>query len=291
MGKCPQTKAYKPLPLRRDFWREFPSKIQEGVVILARDLPESEDVRNAAQAILITHIQSRLMLSFKRPPLTSGGEFYTEFFTTYVKAIGEEELRVWKEFCDDVDATLLEDPGRDLTDKEAAYLTYVFLDDSWIPPTSTEYYMNLPVYARAYEELVQEKYGKGYTPEIFYKALRAHMPNFILWLIAMDPVILVLLTMNAKPRDLVNQPLILNTDTVLDAKFMCLGEDDDSFFFLPKFVGAIHEHAKQCAFREDHLGRTEDRGCPVLYSFERDAIICFAIEELIAQHRMYEHKT
>lgn len=146
--------------------------------------------------------------------------------------------------------------------------------------------MNLAVYARTYEELLREKYGERYTPAIFYRALREHMPRFMFELIAMDSVTSALLTINAKPRELADEMLILRPETTLGRRFMGLGEDD-SFFFQPKFVEIVREHARAQDIREDYEGRTEDRGCPVLYATERDAILRFAIEELVTQHEHY----
>jgi hypothetical protein len=289
MSECPHGKRFAPLPLRRGFWRELPKKIKEGVVLLAEDLPESEDIRNAAQSILIGYIESRLMESFRRPTLKPGGDFFQEFFATYMEAIQIEELRVWEEMSCEIDYAISERPDRDLTDKEAAYLTYTMLGYE-IPPQSQELYMNLAVYARVYDELLRGKYGEHYTPTFFYKALREHMPAFLFKLIGMSSVISALLTMNAKPRELVDETLILQPHTILESRFMEIGEDN-SFFFLPKFVEVVYEHVEEKNFTNDFVGRTEDRGCPVLYASGRNTIIHFSIEELIAQHKLYEHNT
>jgi len=288
MSECPHGTRFKPLPLRRGFWKKLPNKIKEGTVLLARDLPEREDVRNAAQSILIGHIASRLISGFNRPALKRGGEFYGEFFATYMEAIQAEELRIWEEISCEMDRALAERPGRDLTDTQAAYLTYAMLGHQE-PPQSQELYMNLAVFARTYEELLRDKYGEAFAFALFYKALREHMPAFLFRLIGMDSLISVLLTMNAKPRELVNETLILRPGTVIESRFMDLGEDD-SFAFRPKFVEVAHEHAQKNNLRKDFVGRTEDRGCPVLFASGRDAVIRFSIEELIAQHESYEHK-
>lgn len=292
MSICPHGARYKPLPLRRGFWREFPKKIKEGVVLLAENSPEGEDIRNAAQSILIGHVESRLMSSFQRPALKGGGEFYGEFFAVYMELIKADELRIWEEISCELDLAISQQPSRELTVLEAAYLSYMMLKgkQSKEPPQSQELYMNLAVFARAYEELLRKKYGEEFSHALFYKALREHMPVFLLRLIGMDSIMSMLLTMNAKPRELVDETLILHPEMKLDLRFMELGEDD-SFSFRPRFVEVMCEHVQQHNFTEDSLGRTEDRGCPVLYAPLRDAIISFSIEELIAQHQSYEHKT
>jgi hypothetical protein len=263
----------------------MPDKIREGTVLLAETLPEREDVRNAAQAILIDYMQSRLMTSFRRPPLPRKEAFYAEFFGTYMRLIREEELRIWEEIGREVDTALAGNPLRELTEKEAAYLTIAMLGHPE-GPSSMELYMNLAFYAQGHETLLKEKYGDWYAPGIFYRALRAHMPRFLLRLIGMDSITGILLTMNARPRDHIDSGSVIEPDTVIDERLMELGEDD-SYGFAPKFVEAVCEHAREQAFTEDAVGRTEDRGCPVLYSGERDAIISFAIEELVAQHERY----
>lgn len=284
MSECPYGKRYKPLPLRRGFWREYPAKIKEGVVLIPRNVPEGHDMSNAAQAVLISHIESRLMEHFQRPVLSRSGEFYAEFNRAYTYAAYVQERRIWEEIGCEVDQSLAEKPDRELTDKEAAYLTLVMFGHP-TPPESMELYMFLPAYARAYEELLREKYGDRYTPALFYKALREHMPKFILQIIGMDMVITFLLTMNLATGP-IEEGFILKPGTVLDTRLMKLGEND-ALFLLPKFVDAIHERAREQNYREDQNGRTEDRGCPVLFASKRDEILSFAIEELIAQHALY----
>ncbi|MBY0294336.1 hypothetical protein K2Q08_03330 [Patescibacteria group bacterium] len=272
------------MPLRRGFWREYPAKIKEGVVLIPRDLPEGQDMSNAAQAVLISHIESRLMEKFRRPVLSRFGEFYAEFNRAYTDATSIQELRIWEEIGCEVDESLAEQPDRELTDKEAAYLTLVMWGHPK-PPESMELYMFLPAYARVYEELLREKYGERYTPALFYKALREHMPKFILQIIGMDMVITFLLTMNLATGP-IEDGFILKPSTVLDVRLMRLGEND-ALSLLPKFVDVIHERAREQNYKEDQNGRTADRGCPVLFASKRDEILSFAIEELIAQHELY----
>jgi hypothetical protein len=294
MSNCPQGKRFKPLPLRRGFWRELPKKLKAGVVLLTENTPEGEDIRTAAQSILISIIESRLMGEFKRPALKPGREFYAEFLAVYQDHIQAEEFRIWEELGCEIDQSLAKQPNRDLTEVEAAYLTYTMLRTETVlleqePPQSNELYMNLAVYARAYEELLREKYKGQHTPELLYKALREHMPNFLFRLIGMDSVLSILLTMNAIPKELAGEKILLHERTVIEPRFMELGADD-SFSFRPKFLEMVCDLARRQNFTEDSLGRTEDRGCPVLYATERDAIIRFSIEELIAQHASHEHK-
>jgi hypothetical protein len=288
MTNCPAGKRFKPLPLRRGFWRELPDKIKGGIVLIAEDEAEGEDIRNAAQSILISDIAPRLMKDFRRPKLESGKEFFEAFFYAYAEEVYAEELRIWEEISDEIDRTLAEQPGRDLTGSEAAYLTYSLLGYEE-PPQSFELYMNLAVFARTYEELLRKKYGPEYTAALFYQALREHMPNFLFRLIGMDSVTSALLTLNAKPRETAGETLILQPTTRLESRFMELREDD-SFSFRPQFVDMIHEHMRSFGIKEDGQGRTEDRGCPVLYASERSAIVRFSIDQLIAEHESYGHK-
>lgn len=289
MNECPHGKRYKPLPLRRGFWREYPAEFRKGLVLTPSSVAEGIDMATAAQAVLINHIESRLMRNFKRPTLAREGDFYAEFNKAYVRMAYAEEHRIWKEIGREVDQAFMLEPEREFTDKEAAYLTLWRLGVKK-PPQSIELYMFLPAFAQAYEELLRKKYAERYTPAIFYKALRTHMAAFLLRIIGMDMVIIFLLTLNMVSTIPNAKGFILKPGVVLDSRLMGLKEDD-KLFLSSAFVEAIHERAREQNFREDQSGRTEDRGCPVLYSSQRDAIIRFAIEELIAQHELYEHKT
>lgn len=289
MSECPFGKRYKPLPLRRGFWREYPDRLKNGVVLWTKDESRRYDMMSAANSILLSHVQWRLRASFRRPALKAGRDFYAEFFRAYVEVSYAEECRIWDEIGCEVEQTFSERHVHGFTDKEAAYLTLVGLGQKE-PPQSMELYMFLPSYARAYEELLHEKHGEQYTHEILYQRLREHMPKFLLQVIGTDMVVTFLTTLN-----LVSMPprgpegFILKPDVPLDLRLMDLDEDD-KLFLLPKFIDAIHEQAREKGIKEDQNGRTEDRGCPVLFASERDAIITFAIDELIAQHELY-HKT
>ncbi len=262
--------------------------IREGVVLLERDLPEGRDISNTAQSELISHIQSELMKTFKRPQLKRGCEFYSEFSAAYEEAIRVEEFRIWENMSNEIDNALSKNPDRELSEKEAAYLAYT-MHGSEDPPQSWELYMNLAVFARVYEELLRKKYDKQFSSKLFYEALRTHMPTFLFHLMSMSPIILRQVIMYAKPRELLEESPLLHPRTTLESRCFEIGKDD-SFSFLPKFVEAMCDHVweHKHEFREDPFGRTEDRGCPFLYSSRRNEVMRFSIEELIAQHKQYE---
>lgn len=284
MSGCPHGKRYKPLPLRRGFWREYFGKIKQGEILTPASVDEALDMSSAAQAVLISHIESRLIQNFKRPALVTGDDLYAEFNRAYVQMVYGEELRIWEEIGLEVDHALVLEPERSFTDKEAAYLTLIRLKHK-DPPQSIELYMFLPAYAQAYESLLKEKYGERYTSVLFYNALREHMPKFMLQIISMDMVITFLITWHLLP-EVHTEGYLLKPGVVLNSRCMGLS-DDDKLFLLPTLIEAIHEHARKKGFKEDQNGRTEDRGCPVLYSSARNAILRFAIEELIAQHQLW----
>lgn len=284
MGKCPAEKRYKPLPLRRGFWREYLKQLEKGVALIPENFLEWEDVRNAAQAVIIDHIQSRLMVRFKRPIISDFREFFTRFNDEYVERIREVEIEVWDEICNETTEALLKRPDRDMSDKEAACLTYLFSGHP-MPPDSTEFYMTMTIFARAYQELLQEKYLENYKPEIFYQALRQHMYKFIMSLLALDSAMAGLLVMGAA-KDLTSGYNTIETHTVIDSQFLEL-DSNDAMSFTPEFVTRASDYAQEEKIKADASGRKEDRGCPALFAKRRDAIICFAIEELIAQHQIY----
>jgi hypothetical protein len=286
MNECPHRARFKPLPLRRGFWRDLPNKLKEGIVLLPETVPEIRDTRAAAHAVIIDHMQPRLIQNFVRPLLSGTKEFYGEFFMAYLKASYRTERRIWEEIAREFDQAIAENPLRELTAQEAAYLTLV-AHGYKTGPQSMELYMNLASYARAYEGLLRDKYGDWFTGATFYKALRAHMPKFLSRLIGLDAVILNLVTINLTPRKHRRGiGFVLRPSIALDARLLDLGEND-SLSFPPKFLHEIHKLAKEVGFKTDLNGRTEDRGCPVLFADEYPKILSFAIEELIAQHQLY----
>ena len=53
----------------------------------------------------------------------------------------------------------------------------------------------------------------------------------------------------------------------------------------PKIIEFFKRHAKEHDIKSDHIGRTENRGCPFLKTNNQDVIITFAIDELIGQYK------
>jgi hypothetical protein len=280
------SEKFKPLPLRRSFWKEIPPLLKRGVVVVPEDAAEREDARNAAQAVIIDSIEKELMSTFQRPELPGKDEFYSEFFTAYDSAVTEQETVIWGNIGKRVEEKTKKHQAGPLDEESAAYLTLRRLGEEEAPQ-SRELYLTLAPIGRAYEERLREKYGEHYSPSLLYDGFRKHMPHFMLRFISMDSVISHLVALNSPTKETRakdNTEPLISSHTKFDPRVIQL-DDHDSLRFAPKFIDLIHSYAREKGITEDMHGRTEDRGCPVLYSSERDAIIKFAIEELIAQHQ------
>ena len=274
---------FRPLPLRRQFWKEYPKVIRDGAVILPESPAEREDIRNAAQSVMIEYIERGLMHDFKRPELPDKDDFYSEFSAIYPDAIQAEEFRQWERAGDAFAQRTKENPAAPLDETSAAYLTLTFMGMEE-PPQSIELYPILAAFGRAYESLLREKYGDQYSDELLYRNLRSQMKPFLLRFIGMDSITSMLLSQNAVTKETQHDTMILHPGAVIEPRLLDLGEND-SLRFPPEFIDAVHKHIREQGITKDPLGRTEDRGCPVLYSSERDAVVEFAIEELIAQRK------
>ena len=291
MNGAPKNERFKPLPMRREFWKIMPDLIKDGVVVLPEDPKEINDARAAAFSVLIDHQERELIEHFRRPELTQD-DFYTDFAVSYSTEITNQESEIWDRFEKETAQKQEQEPTAPLTEQEAAYLTLTAADAArGIPtdhPQSIELYEFLPKYVESYEALLKQKYGDSYSPDILYEALRKYMPKFMTRFIAMDPVISKIAAINLMSEESLDK----GDDTAhatFEPRTMEL-DGDDSLQFKKLFVDAIHEHAMEKNFTEDSVGRTEDRGCPALYSNQRDAVLKFAVEEMIAQHKLYLEK-
>ncbi len=292
--KHEKKERWKPLPLRREFWKKLPKSLNEGIVLIPEDSNEKDDIGHAAQAILIDYIEDALMKHFERPEIRAGEDFYEAFSATYVSTIQSLEMQAWQELSEKADKTLQENTGVDLHPREAAYLTLTSLErHEREAVSSVELYILLSLYAEVYETLLKEKYAEAYTPELFYSALRTNMPNFLLRFIALDGVIGGLLAFNAQTQEsldiMTGSGELFPPATKYESRMFYL-DGDDTLKFKEVFVDTVHAFAKEKELTADQSGRTFDRGCPVLYAEKRDEILQFAIEELIAQHKLFHQK-
>jgi len=282
---------WKPLPLRREFWKVLPAKLKDGVVLISDDKAEKEDMRNAAQAVLIDYIEEELMRTFESPILDKQKDFYNTFWRVYFEVVQRKEVEAWDNLSTEVDNLLKKSPNAELTVREAAYLTLNMVSrHETMAVSSVELYFFLSMSAQVYETLLKEKYKNSYNDKIFYECLRKNFPKFLSRLIGLDSVIAAVLSTNIQTAESLEHNAAtvkegdLTFETEYDPNFFYLG-DDDSLHINPKLMEEIYKYAKENEISEDMIGRTADRGCPVLYASKRDAIIDFAIEELIEQHK------
>jgi hypothetical protein len=263
----------------------MPDLVRNGTIVLPDDPAAREDARNAAQAVIIGYIERDLMEHFRRPKLDSEKSVYPEFCDKYADASREQEFEIWEKIGREVEASTKAHPESPLDERAAAYLTLQFLEYDG-PPRSEELYMSLPLFAEAYEKKLKEKYGDAYAHERLYEGMRKSFPAFLTRYIGMNSIISILATTNLATKETFDKSSPpLRPDVIFEPRMLRL-KDDDSLVFSETFVDIIHEHAQRKNYKEDQVGRTEDRGCPVLFSEERDAILAFSIEEMIAQHKM-----
>lgn len=278
-------KYTNPLPPRRGFWSRALEYLADGRVLCDEgDIGVRRDNKIAAQSVLIDEIGRRLMKTFTRPQLPEHTEFYKGFYQVYENAVQETDNLIWEKLCDEFDEEIKKKNGTtDLSKSEAAYLTYAFtgIEEA---PQSYELYLNLALFARAYEQLLRTKYDSNFTYEHYYTALRNRMPEFLLRLTSMDSLVLFLLRVNAEPHE-ENQRMGLHAESIIDPRLLTLHRDE-SFNFRNEYVDLVHKHILAHNLKDDFRGRTESRGCPVLRSSIPRELYDFAVEELIAQHKM-----
>lgn len=277
----------KPLPFRREFRKVLIPLLEKGTVLVTeRRSPEWWDAQNAAQTILINHLHPKIVASFKRPALPEDGNLYQNFAQMYVKEIDQAEKDAWAVFGSSFSekfARMNKDDLDNLTDAEAAYLTLSQAEDVDSMPSSQELFEYLPRYTEVYEGLLKKKYGENYEPERLYVNLRTKMPQFLLKFIAMDSLLVEKTNLYGQ-TELDEDADLVPSDFSFNPAVFELTEDDN-LVFTRRFVDFVHNSLEKKDVK-DSQGRTEDRGCPVLFAEKgvRDTIINFAIEELISQH-------
>ncbi len=277
----------KPLPFRRRFRTVLLSLFEQGTVIVAEtNTPEWWDAQNAAQTICINHLHPKVIADFSRPVLPDTGDFYERFSDKYIQEVRKTETAVWREFgkkfnkrFEDLDSDALDN----LSDIEAAYLVLSRAETAQIPG-SEELFGFLARVSEVYETLLKKKFKERYSPSMFYKMLRENMSVFILKFIALDSVIAEDTFLFAGAKKQADGSLSVSGFSLNPIVFQ-LG-DNDELLFTKDFTNFVHQEVEGKGKTSDSVGRTEDRGCPVLFAKKevRDGIISFAIEELIAQH-------
>ncbi len=295
------------LPRRPEFRKRILDAFKSGTVVvleppssrenmITRDeyVAEFTDISNAAQTVLIDHIQKALIERFVRPQIaqdTAKEAFYAVFAHDYARYVRDLEIAIWNELGEQVREQtehLTEHELDELPPTVAAYITYVGLGISR-PPSSIELYVYLAKYAESYETLLQQKYGSAYVPELYYEGLQKHIHSFMVKFIGMDSVMSERLTLNLTSPEVKSSIQFaealegvdpLNVDHLELTGAGGLG-------FKKDYVDRVHAHVRAHTISHDMMGRTETRGCPVLYAKERDRVIAFAINEIIIQHRQF----
>lgn len=274
-----------PLPRRFERVREIRNLLRKGIVVLPDNLTEHYDAANAAQSIIIDHLLTEVMESWKTPELIFDDEigFYKLFGITYLGEVIAREQTAWQALLD----STLSSHDLDLNNLrplEAATLTLAnFPGHHETAASSWELFYEISMHAQVYEKLLQEKYGKTFH-DTYYEGLRTSFSNYVKRLITLDSVIVDLYRSN------LNEVKSLASEAgeygPLSTQYFTLG-DNDEFTVQPHVLNLLKQYALENKLTKDSLGREENRGCPFMVSVTRDTFISFAIEEYITQHKLY----
>jgi hypothetical protein len=229
------------------------------------------------------------MRTFKSPDLPQTLPFYQDFSFTYYKRVAEIEKIKWQ----DLVTAVVSDQSIDLnglTPLQAAVLTLANLNGYENgAASSAELFVELPLHAEVYQKLLQIRLHDEYSDDIFYDLLRQKMPVLMKRIIALDSVIMGYYRSTMMSRDHVANPELAEYyKSPLDEEYFVM---TDSFDMVPnpELIALFKQHAQENNVTEDQLGRTANRGCPFLRVKNQDALIGFAINELIYQHRKQQN--
>ena len=286
-------KPPNPLPLRFDKVKEKRDLLSEGIVLNPASRDELYDITNVAQSIITEPVLDDVMKNWQTPSLECLPETFCKVFCeSYFSLIQENEIKSW----DVVASSVISDKDIDLnhlTPLQAAVLTLESIpgyEDRAV--SSQELFVELAMHAQQYETQLKKKLSHGYNTDIFYDLLRKNFPNFLKRLIALDSLIIDLYRTNS-PEQNRSDPdrIIMYLGSELDSKLYDVDENN-VFKIKPEYINGLKKFAQDSNFKEDSLGRTENRGCPFLVSNIKDSFIDFAIKEYISQHRkVYKNTT
>ncbi len=280
--KDPLPKRYHEVAVKR-------ALLEQGIVLSPDGYRTFDfyDTSNACQALIIEQLSERLIATWESPALKGDLPFYQDFAVTYYYEVMQSEEKLWQELVQELVSNESLDMN-ELTPHQAAVLTLSTMSGfENAAASSAELFVELALHAEVYKKLLQERFGAEFTDEMFYDCLRTCMPTLMKRLIAMDSVVIDYYRANVMDRRNLNDPDTAEYyKTPLDAKFFVLTESND-IRPNPKLIELFKQAALEKEEVSDTLGRTVNRGCPFLRADNQDALIHFAIDELIKQRENY----
>ena len=279
-----------PLPIHKDFWKDILPNLRKGFVAIEdRDNPNSwRDTYYAAMPEIIDAIYSEVIENFQRPTLeVSGHGFALDFIQQYEEQTDQEVTIIRERLEEELLATLTEAPDKELSPLEASLLSQMFADNRRLIPKSGPFYIQIGIYGYIYEQLLRKKMGESFSAEAFYQVLQKNFKDFLIAQTATNDLL-----SHAERSFLYGADYWENgekgvTFTLETLNYSHLYLDKNNILRVtPEGLEAIHQFVKEKKPIESLAGRTEERGCPVLYTRNRDAIYEFGVNEYIAQHKI-----
>lgn len=285
------------LPIRKDFWKDIIPKIKQGIIVLEGSQQNESrwrDIYYATMPEIITAIYSEAIENFKRPTLEKSGhgfplDFIREYHEQMNKSVETIRERIETELLDN----LKESPEKDLTPLEAALLSQTFNDNRTLIPDSGPFFIHIGIYGYIYEQLLKEKMGTAYSADALYETLEKNFSNVLLAQTATSNLLTEAERALLYGQDYWEKateggvPFTLKT---LNYSHLHL-DKNDVLRVTPEGVATIHEFIKEKKPTESLSGRTEERGCPVLYTKNLKDIYDFGVREYIAQHKIAHQQT
>jgi hypothetical protein len=279
-----------PLPIHKDFWKDILPSLKKGLVTIEdRDNPNSwRDTYYAAMPEIIDAIYSEVMENFQRPVLEVGGHgFALDFIRQYHEQTDLEVTAIRERVEEELLTTLAETPDKEFSPLEASLLSQMFADNRTLVPDSGPFYIHIGIYGYIYEELLKRKMRESFSAEALYQVLQKNFKNFLIAQTATSDLLL-----NVERSFLYGGGYWENSEegvpfTLDTLNYSYLYLDENNLLRVtPEGIEAIHQFIKEKKPVESLAGRTEERGCPVLYARNRDAIYEFGVQEYVAQHRI-----
>jgi hypothetical protein len=280
-----------PLPLHKDLWKDLLPNLRKGFVAIEdRDNPNSwRDTYYAAMPEIIDALYDEVIANFQRPTLEVSGHGFALDFIQYHKQIDREVATIRERVEEELLATLAETPDKELSPLEASLLSQMFADNRTLVPESGPFFIHIGTYGYIYEKLLREKMGGSFSTEVLYQVLQKNFKSFLIAQTATSDLLLDAERVFLFGADYwensekgTGTPFTLET---LDYSHLSLDENN-VLRVTPEGIEAMHQFVKEKKPIESLAGRTEERGCPVLYARNRDAIYEFGVREYIAQHKI-----
>lgn len=281
-----------PLPIRKDFWKDILPKIKQGVVALEgspRDESRWRDIYYAAMPEIIDAIYREVIANFKRPVLEQGTQgFFVDFMIQYTEHINQHVREIRERLESELLSKLDADSKQELSPLEASLLSQMFNDDRTFNPASDPFFIYIGTYGYIYEQLLKEKFGPSYSHETLYQALENTFKDFLLGKTATPDIlgdVEKTLLYGSEYWEKGNKGGVPFDPNTLDYSYLYLDENN-MLRMTPDAINTIHTFLQEKTPTESLSGRTEERGCPVLYAKSRDEIYNFGVREYIAQHKI-----